>query len=514
MKLTLTTLLSITAASAYLLPVNIPNSQEIFSLKSPNANEGALSNDNTPYNELPLIETEKLQDLITLDALNESAIELYNIATSSVKNYGHPTRVIGSPGHWKTIGYIIKELKELSNYFTFTTQEFKALDGKVFSYSLSVNDTKVEQVKPFQLTPAAHVAGGELVAAKNNGCAKEDYEGLDPSKNQVVLVQRGVCPFGDKSNIAGELGAKAVLIYDHTDGESLISGTLGEPTNHTIGTLGIQRNFALALLELVAAGEKVPVDVIIDAYVGLIKTKNVIAETIEGDHENVVALGAHSDSVEAGPGINDDGSGTISLLAVAKQLTKFKINNAVRFAWWAAEEEGLLGSNYYTQTLSAEENQKIRLFMDYDMMASPNFEYQVYNGSNAVNPKGSEEIKNLYIDWYEEHGKNWTLIPFDGRSDYVGFIENGIPGGGIAAGAEGKNSQNGKVLDQCYHLLCDDLTNLNWDAFLTNTKLIAHSVAVYAKDLSNFPSRETFAVTSESSLGHEPFEYKGSHLFL
>lgn len=510
MKLPLATLLSASAASAFVIPFNLPDAaQEFLSLTTEKLAGSLELGVKTPYQDLPLVDTNVLQDLITLDALNTSAIELYKIANASFPKYGHPTRVIGSAGHWKTIDYITDELSNLTDYYTYDTQEFKALDGKVFNYTLSVNGTSVEKVKAFQLTPPVHYLKGELIAVKNKGCSSEDYDAIVPGVPKVALIERGTCSFGDKSSLAGKLGAKAVLIYDTESDDSLISGTLGEPTNTTVGALGIQRSFALQLLELIAAGEKVPVSINIASFIGLIRTKNVIAETIYGDHDNVVALGAHSDSVEAGPGINDDGSGTISLLTVAKELTKFKVNNAVRFAWWAAEEEGLLGSNYYATNLTPEENQKIRLFMDYDMMASPNYEYQVYNGSNIDNPVGSEDIKNLYIDWYEEKGLNWTLIPFDGRSDYVGFIENGIPGGGIAAGAEGKNSQNGKVLDKCYHELCDDLTNIAWDAFLVNTKLIAHSVATYAKDLTNFPARS--AVETKNA---QEFKYRGSHLVI
>lgn len=85
---------------------------------------------------------------------------------------------------------------------------------------------------------------------------------------------------------------------------------------------------------------------------------------------------------------------------------------------------------------------------------------------------------------------NYTLVPFDGRSDYVGFINNGIPAGGIATGAEKNNVNNGKVLDRCYHQLCDDVSNLSWDAFITNTKLIAHSVATYADSFEGFPKEK------------------------
>lgn len=101
----------------------------------------------------------------------------------------------------------------------------------------------------------------------------------------------------------------------------------------------------------------------IDAVVSKIVTKNIVIQTIEGDPDNCVMLGAHSDSVSLGPGINDDGSGTLSLIEVAIQLTNFTVNNCVRFAWWSAEEEGLLGSDYYASELATEDNLKVRLFM-------------------------------------------------------------------------------------------------------------------------------------------------------
>jgi aminopeptidase Y len=248
-------------------------------------------------------------------------------------------------------------------------------------------------------------------------------------------------------------------------------------------------------------------------------------------------LGAHSDSVTEGPGINDDGSGTISLIEVATQLTKFNVTNCVRFAWWAGEEEGLLGSDYYVYSLPEEENVKIRLFMDYDMMASPNFAYQIYNATNALNPEGSEELRDLYIKWYEDQGLNYTFIPFDGRSDYDGFIRNGIPGGGIATGAEGIKTKKeaemfggkaGDWYDPCYHQLCDDVGNVNVTSFVVNTKvstpassrmesiltcfqLIAHSVATYAQSLKGFPKR---TLSLKSSAYEKDVKYHGSKLFI
>jgi aminopeptidase Y len=237
--------------------------------------------------------------------------------------------------------------------------------------------------------------------------------------------------------------------------------------------------------------------VYVNSEVSRILTDNIVAQTSGGDPENCVMLGAHSDSVTEGPGINDDGTGTLTLIEIATQLTNFTVNNCVRFAWWAGEEEGLLGSDYYVSVLPPAENLKIRLFMDYDMLASPNFAYQVYNATNEANPNGSEELRDLYVDWYKQHGQNYTFIAFDGRSDYVGFIQNGIPGGGIATGAEGVKTKDeveqfggtaGDWYDPCYHQLCDDVGNCNLTAWEINTKVC--------------PSRTVLALLTASSLLH------------
>lgn len=169
---------------------------------------------------------------------------------------------------------------------------------------------------------------------------------------------------------------------------------------------------------------------------------NVIAQTIGGDQENVVHLGAHSDSVEAGPGINDNGSGSIGLLEVAIQLSNFTVNNAVRFSWWSAEEEGLLGAAAYVASLSQEELDKIRLYLNFDMIASPNFRYGIYDGDGSAfgtaGAPGSAEAEKLFQDFFtNDEGLPFTSSEFDGRSDYGPFLDAGIASGGLDTGAEG-----------------------------------------------------------------------------
>jgi Zn-dependent M28 family amino/carboxypeptidase len=63
----------------------------------------------------------------------------------------------------------------------------------------------------------------------------------------------------------------------------------------------------------------------------------VIAETRGGDPNKVVVVGAHLDSVGPGPGINDNGSGSATLVEFAQKLRGAKLKNKVRFIWFSAE---------------------------------------------------------------------------------------------------------------------------------------------------------------------------------
>ncbi|POS75837.1 aminopeptidase Y [Diaporthe helianthi] len=473
----------------------------------------------------PLVDSEALQDSISIDRLVKSAQDLYDIANLSSHEYNRPTRVIGSEGHLATLEYIRKSISELGDYYEILEQPFPAYVGWVEEFRLVIGNDFYEAAQPMSLTPPTkdrEPVRGDLVLVSDRGCSAEDY----PSevKGNIAFISRGTCSFGAKSAQAGKAGAIAAVIYNNEKGE--LSGTLGEPDDNHVATFGIPLVDAEPILKKLDDGEKVDAIAYISAWVNTSITRNIVIQTAQGDPDNCVALGAHSDSVEAGPGINDDGSGTLSLLEVARQLSKFKVNNCVRFAWWSAEEEGLVGSSYYASKLPRDENLKVRLFMDYDMLASPNFAYQVYNATNDAHPVGSEELRDLYVDWYESHNLNYTFIPFDGRSDYDGFIRAGIPAGGIATGAEVIKTKKerelfggkaGEAFDECYHQLCDDTGNVNVTAWELNTKLVAHSVATYAASFEGFPKRDPDAFSASSlkaSTYAETVKYRGDHLFI
>lgn len=511
MKLSLTSLALFGAASAVFVPNQaVLDGEDIATFPWPHWGKQE-------------VDSEKLQAQVNEQGLRERAEALFNISKASVLEYGHPTRVIGSGGHWGTVNYILLEIEKLGDYYTWELQKFDAIDGRVNEYSLLIDGVKPKLLLALSLTPPTadkKPVHGNLVLVANYGCEIADFP-ANLTKGNIVLVERGECAFGQKSINAGKLGAVGAIIYDK---DAPLHGTLGEPTGDEVATVSISLKDAQKYIDVLKKHphHQFETTLYVDAYVKTVKTINVIAETRLGDHDNVVSLGAHSDSVAEGPGINDDGSGTISLLEVAKHLTKYKVNNAVRFAWWAAEEEGLLGSYAYANSLDPVENQKVRLFMDYDMMASPNYEYEVYDANNKDHPNGSGDLKDLYVNWYKDHGLNFTLVPFDGRSDYVGFIDVGIPAGGIATGAEGVKSKEGqekfggeagKWFDPCYHQLCDDLSNPDYEAWVINTKLIAHSVATYSKSFEGFPVREAGEL-SANKVGKvsDGFKYRGSFL--
>lgn len=241
----------------------------------------------------------------------------------------------------------------------------------------------------------------------------------------------------------------------------------------------------------------------------------MVAQTKSGDPNNVLVLTAHTDSVDAGPGINDNGSGSVGLLETAIQLAKFSVNNAVRFVWVSAEEFGLLGSTYYVSQLSPEELEKIRLNLNFDMIASPNYVYAIYDGDGSAfgssGPAGSAEAEKLFENYFrDEAGLKSVPTEFDGRSDYGPFLDAGIPTGGLFTGAEGIKTTEEQVLfggeagvayDVNYHGAGDNVSNLNLDAFLENTMAIAHSIGTYGSSFDSLPPKPPIISVSRFAQG-------------
>ena len=166
------------------------------------------------------------------------------------------------------------------------------------------------------------------------------------------------------------------------------------------------------------------------------ETYNLLAETRRGDPSNVVMVGAHLDSVFEGAGINDNGSGSAALLEMALLMSKARPENKVRFAWWGAEESGLVGSTYYVNQLPDEQKQRIKAYLNVDMIGSPNYANFIYDGDGSdfglQGPPGSAAIERLLRTYFKLRNAPSEGTEIDFRSDYAQFFEDGMPSAGCS----------------------------------------------------------------------------------
>jgi len=230
------------------------------------------------------------------------------------------------------------------------------------------------------------------------------------------------------------------------------------------------------------------------------------------------------DSVEAGAGINDNGSGSSMNLELAVEFAKTfpqGTQNKVRFCWWGAEELGLLGSIYYVKNLTTLNKSFVACNLNFDMLASPNYIRGVYDGANAVDftwvQNSSAILQRMFYRHFSDNEIVFKAVPFTGRSDYFGFIDAGIPAGGLDTGAEVVKSVAEREVfdgianiayDPCYHQSCDSLGNADLDVLMELSRAAAHVVAQLATtaDLPTFlgpriqpPQRSSFASSSLSA---------------
>lgn len=467
----------------------------------------------------PLVESNKLRRVLYRSNLEARATELFNIAKL---NKG--TRAWGTQGHWDTLDWIERQIPK--DYYNVERQYFNISRTVHDEVSVKVDGVAQTQVNGFTGGPNGTVSA-PMIAIPNFGCDASDYPASVAGK--IALVHRGSCNFGQKNARAGTAGAAGLVVWNNDP--TPLTPTLGTPDLYNVTefivALFIGQAEGSAIVEKIGTGS-VPATIKSLFHFDIDLTANIIATTKGGNQNAIITSGAHTDSVPAGPGINDNGSGTIAQIEVAKALTKFSVNNAIRFCWWAAEEDGLLGSEYYTSHISAAEAAKIVMNLNFDMLASPNYLYSIYDGdgSTFASPyasTGSGLIEKTFIDFFVEDGKTSVPTEFDGRSDYDGFLQVGIPAGGVFMGAEGIKTEEeqklfggtaGKPYDHCYHQACDDTNNLDYGAFITGTKSMADAIAKYGRSIEGFPFPRPAAKLTPRRLEGEPMipnRAKGKH---
>ncbi|MFE6532625.1 MULTISPECIES: M28 family metallopeptidase [Streptomyces] len=207
---------------------------------------------------------------------------------------------------------------------------------------------------------------------------------------------------------------------------------------------------------------------------------NLIADWPGGDANQVVMAGSHLDSVSSGPGINDNGSGSAAVLETALAVARSGHQPAkhLRFAWWGAEELGLVGSRHYVSSLGSTGRAKISGYLNFDMIGSPNPGYFVYDDDPVIEKTFKDYFAGLGIATeIETEG--------DGRSDHAPFKNAGVPVGGLFSGADYRKTSAqaakwggtvGQPFDRCYHSSCDTTANIDDTALDRNSDAIAYAM--------------------------------------
>jgi len=412
------------------------------------------------------IKTEKLWS--HLEALNAIAFEK-----------GDGNRAFGLPGYAASVDYIWSQVAYINGTKAWK-QDFPAWFGKVDSISFKVGEEDY-YIYGISYSPSTSEEGitAELVLGPPGaeGCDPANYEGLDV-EGKIVLTQRFRCPTGGtlagRVKPAAQAGAAGVIIY-HDLTTTPTAGSLGEVDLDAYVPAGfISKVDGEALVARLEAGETIEAYYQHSQTVEERITQNIFVETDEGDPENVIMLGAHLDSVQAGPGINDDASGTSLILEILKSVQKYRFKNKLRFAWWGAEENGLLGSKYYCSNLEVEDVNNILAYLNYDMVSRGYFGVSDNDGREhgSVAPSGSEVIQQIYLDWFASEGLETTAAILTNGSDYASFWQIlNKPFGFL-------NTGTGVEQDDCYHQACDTIDNPDPETITANAKAAAHMISI------------------------------------
>ncbi|MFT2817853.1 M28 family peptidase [Leifsonia sp. A12D58] len=501
------------------------------------------------------INTNKLLKAVTVNGILQHERALQRIA-----NNNGGTRASGTPGYEASVAYVKSQLTKAG--YKVTEQKFD------FPYYEEVTPATLSQVSPtptdYETATLEYSGSGDIVGtivpttnvvipatetpSSASGCVVTDYVPASLTEPQVALIQRGTCTFAEKVAAAVAAGYDAAVVFNEGNPgrTDLLTGvTLGGPV--TIPVVGVSYADGVALYEGSLAG---PVTVAVHAEViaetrttsnilaDAPKAKNDKKDKKKGHHGNgnnsndttdkVVVVGAHLDSVLAGAGINDNGSGTSVTLETAIQMAKqnLKPEQQMRYAFWGAEESGLLGSTHYVDTLTDEQLAEIYANLNFDMLGSTNYVRLVYDGDGSADPDGlagppgSAQIEAIFNDYFAKAGLASAPTAFDGRSDYGPFIAAGIPAGGLFSGAEELKTEEeaavfggtaGAPLDPCYHQACDDITNLSTAALNELGDAAAHAVMTLAMTKTGF-FEDGSRMAPSPQISVEDLDYWGSNL--
>jgi Zn-dependent M28 family amino/carboxypeptidase len=415
---------------------------------------------------------------------------LQDIATANGGN-----RAAGTAGYDRSAQYVAERLKEAGYAVRFEEFEFPFFEETSPPVLIAKTPDGLPEPAPKEAVRTLANSGSSDVearllavnlgltatspAASASGCEAADFQAFE--RGAVALIRRGTCQFQVKVDNAVAAGAVGVVIMNEgTENRTdTFSGVLSKGA--AVPVVGVSYEFGRSL----ATGDAGRVRLAVNAVQGTRSTRNVVADTGSDDKGPLIVVGAHLDSVPEGPGMNDNGSGSAAVLEAALRLAQDPARGRMRFAFWGAEERGLIGSRHHVASLSEDERRQIAVYVNLDMVGSPNFARFVR--SSAATPEGlAAVVRDEFIADFRAYG-----LAFEQRtggrfgSDDASFSQKGIATVGLYTGASAQKPESeakvfggeaGRPYDPCYHRACDTTANISREVLEQNTRALVRAL--------------------------------------
>ncbi|WP_375487940.1 M28 family peptidase [uncultured Mycobacterium sp.] len=432
---------------------------------------------------------------VTVDAMFTHLRALQDIANANKGN-----RAEGTRGFDASVDYVVKTLRNKG--FVVSTPQFDRLyTAAPGQPTLTVDGRNyaVDQASLLVRTPPGGITAPVVRPIKAAGCAASDYPGTVP-KAAIAVVDDSGCTVVDKQKAAVAKGAAAVVVISEPGNQGAPPKLFnsGYYNQLTVPVAVVGADGAAALRDAVG-----PVRLTLDTATVKVTSRSVLAQTKTGSSHDVVVAGAHLDSVHEGPGINDNATGVAAVLETALQLGPSPpVTNAVRFAFWGGEESGLNGSLDYVFGLRRDELNDIALYLNFDMLGSPNAGFFTDDGDQSAPagpgvapqdvPIGSAGIERTLAAYLNLAGKRPVDLPLGTKSDYSPFLVAGVPIGGMTTGSSQTKTpvqarlwggQPGVAFDPNYHTARDTVDKVNRDALGIMGGGVAFAVGTYAQSI-------------------------------
>ena len=449
------------------------------------------------------VSASKLERSVTVRGIVKHQRALQRIA-----DMNGDTRHTKTPGYTASVAYVAERMRragldvqvtefDMPDWHETAPPVFQQLSPTARTYTPGTatddNQPTVDYIA-FEHSPTEAVASAPVVPtndikippaeANTSGCERGDFPAA--TSGAISLVQRGTCGIANKLANAEAAGAVGVIMFNEAVPGRLNAVFRAAPPNFEIPAVTSSYAVGKELYDAYQAGDAPTVRLETNGVDVEHLYPQVVAETRKGNPRHVVLAGAHLDSVTAGPGINDDGSGSAWQLELAEQISKLraKPKHKIRFLWFGGEEDGLIGSQYYAAHLTEREVANIDVMIDTDMIASANYVRYVYDG-NSDRGRAAARAGGLGSG----RGGLQALLPpsrhghgADGLRRSVGLRrvhQPRDPGGGIFAGAEAPKMAAGRLfggvegeqLDPCYHEDCDTLATVTGQPPATTMKV-------------------------------------------